>query len=1125
MRFSLIVMLIWAQLSYAQDDRLVMQTGHSEMLTVMAFDETGKFLATGSKDRSVIVRDAKKGIILERLRGHTESVVYTKFLSSKILLSVSSNESILWDFQTGKSLSVIDRGVRRDFHVTANKHAEIFFLVYEGKLNLWRPERGTVTEINLPDEMSNVESIRSVADSGELILEMENYSVLWDVNKQSKIKEFAHQTEILHSWVDLKSNTYFVCNNYLSIQSFDIETGKLKRGGFSLDFMNGVNHDARHTKFSVEDDKVAVANGKEFSIHSISNRNQESQNRIESSRNFQITALAINPTKKWFVAAVRYKLNRETGPIAMRNKEDHYEYELRYFNLKTGYEIRSFAEFSPNFKNIRFSHNGRKIAVVGEKSVLVWSASNLNNPVLNDVPWARQNDAVYWSPDDKVIAFGGKRRNYSFAWQLRDGKVRKLTDHFDYLFDTEWSRYLTISSDYTRIVGSGRVHNLKTGEHISSFNLERKMYSGSLIPQKQWSRELPEKEPIRAISTNGKLLATTQVLHHNEYTHYVNLIDIDESQHLGVLRQFDGESSDGFYHRDEFHLEFSPNDSILAVSGVNIDLIDVPEFKELYKIGGDKSKDYFGEMSFSFDGKFLAVSGRNNKVTIINPKSGKIIKELNGHSDEVISVHFKPNSYTLASLGEDDLIIFWDVVKGERIATLILEERGFFVVTPDNYYYSTKSSLNRAAFRSKSGIHLFKQFDLKYNRPDILMERLDMASAKQIEIMNLAYQKRLKKYGYTEEDVNEFGINEPPSISINSDELPIAVEEDSVKIKIEAKSFRKVTSIQVTVNSVPLPIIPVRPSNHIHKELAICLTPGKNLIEVGCSDDRGVESFKQVHTVYCNVKKSPNLYLVTVGISNYKDERMNLEFAAKDAQDLASAMHDNSYYTKKHTLIVKDEDVDLDLLNKVSDFIEDAKPEDMILMYYSGHGILDKDFNYYLSTHHSDYGDPKTGSLPYEDFENLLRSTQSRNKLLILDACHAGELDPDLYDFEEGLATDRSKSTNASLKPKLGILNSFNFMNAAFSDIDNSTGANVIAASGGEQLAFEHDELENGLFTSAFLEGLRQSDEDGDGLIRLSELLEYTRNRVYSLSAGKQLPNARLENNELDYVIYQSNLE
>src|SRR5690606_11414220 len=91
-----------------------------------------------------------------------------------------------------------------------------------------------------------------------------------------------------------------------------------------------------------------------------------------------------------------------------------------------------------------------------------------------------------------------------------------------------------------------------------------------------------------------------------------------------------------------------------------------------------------------------------------------------------------------------------------------------------------------------------------------------------------------------------------------------------------------------------------------------------------------------------------------------------------------------------------------------------------------------------------------------------------------------------------------------------------------FNDLRKGTGATVISSAGGVEFAMESDEWKNGLFTYCMLNGLknRTADLNGDGVIMLLELQEYIVEKVTALSHGRQVPNSRIKNIELDFSVW-----
>lgn len=82
-----------------------------------------------------------------------------------------------------------------------------------------------------------------------------------------------------------------------------------------------------------------------------------------------------------------------------------------------------------------------------------------------------------------------------------------------------------------------------------------------------------------------------------------------------------------------------------------------------------------GMIAFSPDNKTLASgSFDDNFVRLWDVSTGKAIKMLIGHEDQVSSVAFSPDGKTLASCSGDGSIKLWDVATGNLIATFTIEQ-------------------------------------------------------------------------------------------------------------------------------------------------------------------------------------------------------------------------------------------------------------------------------------------------------------------------------------------------------------------------------------------------------------------------------------------------------------------
>ena len=64
--------------------------------------------------------------------------------------------------------------------------------------------------------------------------------------------------------------------------------------------------------------------------------------------------------------------------------------------------------------------------------------------------------------------------------------------------------------------------------------------------------------------------------------------------------------------------------------------------------------------------------------------------------------------------------------------------------------------------------------------------------------------------------------------------------------------------------------------------------------------------------------------------------------------------------------------------------------EDLLLVYYAGHGLLGSNGKLYLGLSRTEQVRPSLTALPYEEISNVLRGSRARTKVVILDCCYSG---------------------------------------------------------------------------------------------------------------------------------------
>jgi hypothetical protein len=210
-------------------------------------------------------------------------------------------------------------------------------------------------------------------------------------------------------------------------------------------------------------------------------------------------------------------------------------------------------------------------------------------------------------------------------------------------------------------------------------------------------------------------------------------------------------------------------------------------------------------------------------------------------------------------------------------------------------------------------------------------------------------------------------------------------------------------------------------------------------------------------------------------------------------------------------------------VRQVKQLLQKTSINDKVIIAYSGHGVLSDSLDYYLSTYAMNFKKPEEKGLAYTELENLLDSIPARKKLLLIDACHSGEVDKeamqamnrkaDSLKLKRGAKGGETESTGSG---QVGLSNSFELMRELFINLSNNTGAVIISAAAGNQYALEGvDNVPNGVFTYAILQALKFDEP-----LKVSELKRYVGKKVVKITNGLQKPTSRNETTGLDWNIW-----
>jgi uncharacterized caspase-like protein len=238
----------------------------------------------------------------------------------------------------------------------------------------------------------------------------------------------------------------------------------------------------------------------------------------------------------------------------------------------------------------------------------------------------------------------------------------------------------------------------------------------------------------------------------------------------------------------------------------------------------------------------------------------------------------------------------------------------------------------------------------------------------------------------------------------------------------------------------------------------------------------------------------PKTFAVIAGVADYRDTSIrDLTYSERDCQALYEFLKSpkgGSVPDEQLRLITGPKTTRANFIRAMNETFMQAGPDDFILLFLACHGETDASgsevFFLLSDTEHENL---EGTAVSDNEIQKIINKSKADKKLIIADACHSGGL---------GLNNGTRASGTAQLVNRLQFqMGQAKKMMA------------VLSASSNYETSQETKELGggHGVFTHYLLEGLNgAADQDGDGLISIREVQDFTYQKVSAFTNGKQHP-------------------
>lgn len=220
----------------------------------------------------------------------------------------------------------------------------------------------------------------------------------------------------------------------------------------------------------------------------------------------------------------------------------------------------------------------------------------------------------------------------------------------------------------------------------------------------------------------------------------------------------------------------------------------------------------------------------------------------------------------------------------------------------------------------------------------------------------------------------------------------------------------------------------------------------------------------------------PRRIALIVGMSDYH-ELPRLSNTTRDAEAMAEVFRSISKFDEIETHVNVDH---ARLAELVELLFAEKERDDLVLFYFSGHGIKDDRGHLYLATprtrRHPSGELVRSSAVACRHIHEAMTASRSRRQVVILDCCFSGA-------FAEGLQAKDSG--------QIDLLNQL-----------GGVGRAVLASSSSTEYSFDPAKERLSTYTQCLVHGMASGEADlnHDGVITIDELHEYARARVRTVN-------------------------